>query len=120
MHELALAEAIVAIAEEHAGDRRIARIELEIGVLRQVVPDALSFSFELVAQGTSAEGAELAIEHVPACVTCRACDVETEVDAFPFACGGCGSLDVDVTGGEQCHVVALELESELVAAVRRR
>jgi len=110
MHELALAQAVVAIAEEHAGGRRVVRVELEVGRLRQVVPDALAFSFELVARGTSAEGAELAIEEIPVRVECRACKAASEVDGFPFACAGCGSLDVDVIEGEQLHVVALELE----------
>jgi hydrogenase nickel incorporation protein HypA/HybF len=111
MHELALAEAVVAIAEEHARGRRVARVELEVGGLRQVVPQALSFSFALVAAGTAAAGAELAIEEVPASVRCRACGGRSEVEAFPFACARCGSLDVDVAGGDELRVVALELEA---------
>jgi hydrogenase nickel incorporation protein HypA/HybF len=110
MHELALARAVVAIVEEHAAGRRVARVELEVGRLRQVVPDALAFSFELVARGTAAEGAELAIEEVPVRVECGACGAATEVDAFPFACAACGCLDVEVVDGEQLRVVALELE----------
>ncbi|MGZ8697918.1 MAG: hydrogenase/urease maturation nickel metallochaperone HypA, partial [Gaiellaceae bacterium] len=38
MHELSIAEAIVTIAEEHARGRRVAKVELKIGHLRQVVP----------------------------------------------------------------------------------
>jgi hydrogenase nickel incorporation protein HypA/HybF len=112
MHELALAEAILAIAEENARGRRVARVELEIGRLRQVVPDALAFSFELVAQGTAAEGAELAIEELPVRVACRTCGAATVVEAFPFGCTGCGALDVEVIDGEQLQVTALELETE--------
>jgi hydrogenase nickel incorporation protein HypA/HybF len=120
MHELALAETVVAIAEEHAGGRRVARVELEIGRLRQVVPDALSFSFELVAQGTVVEGAVLALEEVPVRIACRACGAQTEMKAFPFACARCGGIDVEVTDGEQFQVVALELEDEPVGAAVRR
>jgi hydrogenase nickel incorporation protein HypA/HybF len=119
MHELALAEALVAIAEQHACGSRVARVELEVGRLRQVVPNALAFSFELVAQGTAVEGAELAIDEVPARVDCRACGARTDLDGFPLACGRCGALDVNVASGEQFRVVALELEEEPVAAVRR-
>ena len=112
MHELGLAEAVVAIAAEHARGSRVARVELAVGRLRQVVPDALAFSFELVAQGTPVDGAELAIEEVPVRVACRACRAESEVDPFPLACARCGALDVEVTDGEQFQVVALELERE--------
>src|SRR6476661_2066467 len=71
MHELSLAEAIAAIAEGHAGGRRVAKVVVKIGHLRQVVPSALTFAFELVTQGTCVEGAELEIEDVPARIACR-------------------------------------------------
>lgn len=116
MHELSLASAVVAIAEEHARGRRVARVELAVGRLRQVVPEALAFSFEIVARGTAAEGAELVIDEVPARVACRSCSAESEVDAFPFGCARCGALDVEVTDGLQLHVSELELEDELDAS----
>ena len=116
MHELALADAIVAIAAEHAHGRRVARVEVEVGALRQVVPDALAFSLELVASGTAAEGAELVLEEVPVRVECRACGAETAAESFPLACVRCGGLDVRVVDGEQLQVIALELEEELAAA----
>jgi hydrogenase nickel incorporation protein HypA/HybF len=121
MHELALAEAIVDIAVEHAHGRRVARVEVMVGRLRQVVPDALAFSFELVAQGTPVEGAELVLEEVAVRIACRRCAAASEVDAFPLACARCGCVDVDVTDGDQFKVVALELEdaSAEIAAVRR-
>jgi hydrogenase nickel incorporation protein HypA/HybF len=110
VHELALAEAVVAIAQENARGRQVARVELKVGRLRQVVPEALAFSFELCAQGTSVEGAELAIEELPVRVACRTCGAETTVEAFPLACARCGELDIEVTAGEEFQVVALELE----------
>jgi hydrogenase nickel incorporation protein HypA/HybF len=119
VHELALAEALVAVVDRHARGRRVVRVELEVGRLRQVVREALAFSFELVAQGTPAEGAELAMEEIPIRLACRACGAESEADAFPLACGRCGALDVEVTGGEEFQLVALELEDEPVAAGRR-
>ena len=110
MHELSIADAVVQIVSRHADGRRVTRVELKVGHLRQVVPDALEFAFELVAQGTPAEGAELVMEEVPAEVRCRACGLETELSAFPARCARCGTFDVDVTGGEELLVDALELE----------
>jgi hydrogenase nickel incorporation protein HypA/HybF len=113
MHELSIAEAIVAIAEEHAADRRVLKVEVKIGRLRQVVPSALAFAFELVAQGTPVDGAELVIEDVPARVACRACAAESLVTEFPFACTACGGFDVDVRSGDELLVDALELEEPI-------
>jgi hydrogenase nickel incorporation protein HypA/HybF len=115
MHELSIAEAIVAIAERHAAGRRVRRIEVSVGHLRQVVPSALSFAFELVAQGTALEGAELVLDEVAARVCCRACGMESRLDGFPLACRACGGHDVEVVAGEELMVESLDLEEEEVA-----
>jgi hydrogenase nickel incorporation protein HypA/HybF len=109
VHELSLADAIVRIATAHAAGRPIARVEIRVGHLRQVVPDALTFAFRLVAQGTTAEGAELVLEEVPAAGRCRGCGSDSELDAFPLRCGVCGGLDLEVVRGEELLVDALEL-----------
>ena len=110
MHELSIADAIVRIACAHAGERRIASVEVKLGHLRQVVPDSLTFAFGLVADGTVAEGAELIMEFVPAVGICRACGLESELPDFPLACAACGSLDVQLVRGEELTVDALTME----------
>jgi hydrogenase nickel incorporation protein HypA/HybF len=119
VHELSIADAVVAVACRHADGRRVMRVELKVGHLRQVVPGALELAFELVAEGTPVEGAELAIEEVPARVSCRLCAAESRVTEFPFACASCGSLDVDPVAGDELFVDALELEEQPKAAARR-
>jgi hydrogenase nickel incorporation protein HypA/HybF len=110
MHELSIADAVLRIALAHADGRRIEAIEIKVGHLRQVVPDALTFAFALVAEGTNAEGAELQLEEVPAAGTCRGCGAHTEFDGFPLACAACGSLDVKLVRGEELLVDALTME----------
>lgn len=112
MHELSIAGAIVEIATGAAGGRRVRKVEVKVGYLRQVVVASLAFSFELVARDTLAEGAELAIEQVPARVRCDVCASETELDRFPLRCGGCGSLTVDVIGGQELEVEWVELDDD--------
>jgi hydrogenase nickel incorporation protein HypA/HybF len=110
VHELAIAESIVRIAGDHAAGRPVTRVEVLVGHLRQVVPSALAFSFDLVAEGTAVAGAELAIVEVEAAGRCRACGAESRLADFPLACRACGSLDVEVTAGEELYVGSLELE----------
>jgi hydrogenase nickel incorporation protein HypA/HybF len=112
MHELSIADSVVRIAARNAGERRVTKVELKVGYLRQVVPSSLEFGFGLVAEGTQVEGAELELEVVPAAVVCRACGAETELEQFPLHCGGCGGLDVEVIRGEELRVESLELEDE--------
>ena len=110
MHELSIAEAVVAIAERHARGRKVYRVELKVGHLRQVVPSALEFAFELLTDGTALEGAELVIEDVPGRGRCRRCGTETALTAFPLQCEGCDGFDLELVAGEELLVDALDLE----------
>ena len=116
MHELSIAEAVFEIASRHAAGRRVAVVELQVGHLRQVVPSALHFAFELVAADSPLAGARLEIEDVPVRGICRGCGAEGALPELPLACGRCGGLDVDVTQGEELLVAALELEEDLVTS----
>ena len=110
MHELAIAESIVGIAGRHANGRRVTKVQLKVGHLRQVVPSALAFSFELVAQGTPVEGAELEVQQVPAAGLCRDCGEETRLESFPLQCRACGGFDLEILQGEELFVESLEME----------
>ena len=114
MHELSIAESVVEIATRHAPGRRVYRVDLRVGHLRQVVPSALEFAFELTARGTPLEGAKLRIEDVPAEGICRSCGARSVMTEFPLQCSRCGGLDLEVVAGEELQVDSLELE-ELVA-----
>jgi hydrogenase nickel incorporation protein HypA/HybF len=112
VHELSIAQAIVDVAVRHAGGRRVERVEVRIGHLRQVVPSALDFAFQLCAHGTPVEAARLEIEHVPIAAVCRSCRTESEQDGFPLACPSCEGLAMDVVRGEELQVESLELVGE--------
>jgi hydrogenase nickel incorporation protein HypA/HybF len=110
LHELTIAESIVQIAGRHAAGRRVTKVYLKVGHLRQVVPSALAFGFELLAEGTSVEGAELALEEVPVRARCRGCGAESHPEGFPLRCTTCGGLDLQILEGEELYVESLELE----------
>ena len=110
MHELSIAESVVQIASRHANGRRVTRVWLKVGHLRQVVPSALAFGCDLVAEGTPVEGAELEMENVPATGVCRDCGTESRLQTFPLQCGACGGFDLELLTGEELFVESLELE----------
>jgi hydrogenase nickel incorporation protein HypA/HybF len=112
MHELSLAQAIVEIAQRHAGGRRVTRVRVRVGHLRQVVPDALEFAFSLLCAGTALDGARLEIEAVAVRGRCRRCGDEAALAGFPLQCPGCGDLDVEIVAGEELLVDELECEEE--------
>jgi len=118
LHELSIAESVVQVASRHAAGRSVTKVTVKVGHLRQVVPSALEFAFELVAEGTVVAGAELELEEVAAAGICRGCEVESELEAFPLQCRRCGGLDMEVTRGEELLVDSLELEEEQALTTR--
>ena len=111
MHELSICNAIASTAARHAEGRPVAQVTVQIGHLRQVVPDALQFSWEVVSSATTTglEDAELVIEQVPAVVECRQCGESTTLDVPIVACGTCGGFDVKLLSGEELLVVSIDL-----------
>ncbi len=110
LHELSIAESVVQIASRQSNGRRVSKVQMKVGHLRQVVPSALAFSFELVAEGTPVEGAELEMEQVPAAGWCHGCGVESQFGSFPLQCRECGGFDLEILKGEELLVESLELE----------
>jgi len=109
MHELSIAVEIVERAVARANGARIRRITLQVGVLSCVLPDALSFSFEIAAQGTSAHGARLEIRSPKAAVRCRRCHASFELDRGYGSCV-CGSVDLDWQSGRELTLLEMEIE----------
>lgn len=112
MHELAIADAVLSLVLEQAPARRVTRVGMRIGHLRQVVPSALRFSFELVASDTAATGAELEIEAIRVGVWCANCATESSPAAFPLVCDRCGTTSVTVLRGDEMLVEWIETEDD--------
>jgi hydrogenase nickel incorporation protein HypA/HybF len=109
VHELSVCEAIAGAVNRHAGGQPVTRVLVRIGHLRQVVPDALTFSWQMLTTGSELEGSVLEIESVPATVACKACGAQTTLDMPIVACSECFSRDVELLTGEEFAVVSLEL-----------
>ena len=109
MHELSVGQAIVDAVRQHAGERAVRRVDVRIGHLRQVVPDSLLFSWEVLTVGTSLAGCTLVIDHVPAVVECRDCGARTDLDLPVFMCSRCEGLDVVVVQGEELQLASIDV-----------
>lgn len=109
MHELSICTSIARIVGEHANGSPVARVHLRVGHLRQVVPETLRYSWEVVVDGTPLAGSTLAIEHVPAVIECRSCTSRTQLAAPVFRCGTCGSTDTTTVSGDELLVTSLDL-----------
>ncbi|MDA3625204.1 hydrogenase maturation nickel metallochaperone HypA [Saccharopolyspora oryzae] len=108
MHELGITESIVDAVLEAVEDPVITSVHLEIGRLSGVVPDAIRFCFELVADGTRLAGARLDVVEPAGRGECRSCGAEVEMDDLLARCS-CGSVDLAVVAGQELRIKAVEV-----------
>ena len=113
MHELSIAteliRCVLSAAEQH-GARRVESVDVEVGPMQQIVPDALEAAFEVVSQDTIAKGAALTITVTALTGTCRACGKAFEPNLDDFLCPQCGQADVDITAGNDIVLKSLSCE----------
>jgi hydrogenase nickel incorporation protein HypA/HybF len=111
VHELGLCQAIVDRVEQRAGDRPVARVRVRVGRLHHVHPEAFDQSFSIAAAGGVAQDAVAELVLVPVRAHCRSCGEDTEGDELVTACRSCGSVEVDVVGGDELLLESLEFRA---------
>lgn len=109
MHEIAVCEAIAGTVRQRAGSRAPARVRVRVGYLRQVVPDSLVFSWEMVTAGTDLEGCILDVDYIPAVVACAACGARTTLEFPVLMCGSCDSADVTLVTGDEFDLASFDV-----------
>jgi hydrogenase nickel incorporation protein HypA/HybF len=108
MHELSVTQSVVDAAIAHAAGARVVSVNLVVGRLSGVVPDAMRFCFELLTEGTLLHGARLAIEEPAGLAHCDACDSEFTLADLVLLCP-CGSADVRILAGRELSITSLEV-----------
>lgn len=112
---VALVEAACAKAEA-LGAAEVTALQVRVGALSGVVPEALRFGFELAARGTRLERARIEIEEVPVSVRCPRC---REDRALPgpqsLRCPVCATPAPHVVAGRELELHALEIEDDAPA-----
>jgi hydrogenase nickel incorporation protein HypA/HybF len=105
---MAITQSVVDAVCEHAAGRRVHSVLVEVGALCAVVPDAMQFCFELAAEGTVAQGAQLDLKVQAGEAKCRTCDRRFEL-FDPILLCPCGSADVDVLAGRDLRILSMEV-----------
>ncbi len=113
MHEFSiisnLFDILMKIAEENHL-KKIYKVTLSVGKMRQVVPVAMEMAFTGITSGTIAEGAELIIENVPVKMHCSGCGKEFTVEHNIFVCPECGSPRLELLEGQELIIKNIEGE----------
>lgn len=115
MHELAVTENILSIANQAAEENhatKVTDIYLVIGQLSSIVDDSVQFYWDHISQGTISEGAKLHFERRPAALYCKSCDTQYPLGEILQPCPRCQSADVFIESGEELLVDHIDILRE--------
>lgn len=114
MHELSIMSNILDIVIEFAekyNAKSVAKINLSVGELSDLIPEWMQTYFDFVSKDTIAEKAELNIERIPTVIRCKECGTETTIkrENLQFSCTNCDSDDVELLSGREFTIQSIEI-----------
>lgn len=115
MHELSVTENILEIALNHAEKAKAAKISdlyLVLGDLSSILDDSVQFYWDMLAEGTKAEGARLHFRRLPVKIICKSCSHTYTPQAGNMACPECRSDQIQIIQGEEFYLEAIDIEKE--------
>lgn len=113
MHELAITQELVALAQSQAlahGARRISSLTIEVGTLSGVIAESMAFCYDSCTTGTILEGSKLKIVSIAALGWCPDCNQQREMNAASLACIECGGFFIKPEQGTELRLVELETD----------
>lgn len=113
MHELPVTQNLLEIALRHAEQssaQRILGLNIVLGQYATIVDDSVQFYWDLIAQGTIAEGAKLNFTRVPAKLLCQDCNKEYTPSQDDLACPDCQSTNIKIIAGREFFLESIDIE----------
>lgn len=113
MHEYAVTQNVVEVAvreAEAAGAKKIIEIKLVIGDLSSIIDESVSMYFDIISEGTAAEGAKLIFKRMPAKFICKECGTEYEKPRSGFECPSCGGEGRLTGAGREFYIESMEVD----------
>jgi len=113
MHESSMAMSILDIVVDEAQRARVSavhQVRLCLGDLAGVEATTLAACFEMLAEGTVADKAQLVIKRIPATGTCMACGAAACGRGRMLKCPVCGTSSVRLATGRELYVESIEVE----------
>lgn len=113
MHEYAVTKGLIDTSIDEAskiGAKKIVEIRIVIGDLSTIIDDSVQMYFDIMSEGTMAEGCKLIFKRVKAQFKCRQCEIMFEKPKHGFDCPNCGSLGYPTDIGREFYIESIEVE----------
>ena len=113
MHEYAVTQSKVKTAVDEANKAnasRILEIRLVIGDLSTIIDDSVQMYFDIMSEGTIAQGAKLIFTRIKAEFKCKDCGEVFIKPPKGFNCPKCGGLGTPTDVGKEFYIESIEIE----------
>lgn len=113
MHELSVTKGIIKLCIEEGEKhkvKKINKINIKVGELTGLVPNCISYYFNIAAKGTIAEEAEIVIEKVPVSIQCETCSFEGKLGKNQYYCPKCNGSKYKIIKGREFYLDTMEVD----------
>lgn len=114
MHELSITENILDITLQYAeksNAKAVSDLYIVIGELASIVDDSVQFYWNIIAQDTIAEGANLHFKRISTKLKCLDCSNNYHPNKNDFSCPSCKSSRIKVLNGEEFFLDAINVQN---------
>ena len=115
MHEAGIVINIIDLVKESIPRdelKLLESIELRMGKMCNVLPEALEFCFRSFVENTPLNNINLIIEEMDLDVYCRDCGESSHSSDFIFSCPKCRNNNLEIIGGNDLVISKLHLKRE--------
>lgn len=113
MHEYSVTKNMLSTAieeAEKAQTKKITEIRLVIGDLSTIIDESVQMYFDIMSEGTMAEGAKLVFKRIPAEFRCNQCGHKFIKPPKGFDCPKCNSMGSPTGVGKEFYIESIEVE----------
>lgn len=113
MHEMSVVNSIIKICSEeveHRNIKKVNSIKLMVGELAGLVPECISYYFDIATKDSNISGAKLIIEKIPLKIKCNTCGYEGSADKKKFICPSCNGYKLQIKEGREFYIKSMEVD----------
>jgi len=113
MHEYAVTQGMLDTVLQEAnkvGAKKVTEIRLVIGDLSTILDESVQLYFDMMSEGTIAQGAKLIFKRVASRFRCNECGNDFEKPSKGFDCPKCGGFALPTAVGREFYIESIDVE----------
>ncbi len=111
MHEASSVQSLIDLVRQNVADASLVRrVNVSVGLLSGVSPDAMRFYFELMRGDALNPQADLAVSLEPLAARCDSCGSEHFLHETVWLCPACGAHALVFRNGDELHLRSIAVE----------